>query len=129
MSNLINKQDAVDIALKYKADIIAEEIEELHHVEPYNVTQEQIKEALKEIIEEERKSKWIFCSDRLPDMDGLYLVWADKSFIPDHADENNVYRGRYLATFNKTYCEWWGNNLENIYAWMPLPAPPEEINE
>lgn len=73
--------------------------------------------------------RWIPCSERLPDMDGLYLVWADKSFIPDHADENNVYRGRYLATFNKTYCERWSNNLENIYAWMPLPAPPKEIYE
>ncbi len=106
-------------------EVIEDELDKIDHVPQWVF--DRLTNRLRELPLAE--PHWIPVSDRLPDTDGTYLVWADKSFIPDHADENNICRGRYLATFNKTYCEWWSDNLENIYAWMPLPEPPKEIHE
>lgn len=61
MSDLISRQAAIDVAYKYKADIIAEEIEDLPSAQP----------------------RWIPCSERLPEFEGKYLVTDEAGGITD----------------------------------------------
>lgn len=69
--------------------------------------------------------QWIPCSERLPDKEGRYLVWAVMSFVPDHIDEPNTYQGTTIASYFErlTPFKWFGDHVEQVIAWMPLPEP------
>lgn len=65
--------------------------------------------------------KWIPVSKKLPEKEGRYWVWAEKSFVPDHVDEPNRYQGSTEAAFMGG--RWYGRDVEEVIAWMPLPEP------
>ena len=73
----------------------------------------------------EPEPHWIPCSERLPDKEGRYLVWAVMSFVPDHVDEPNTYQGTTIASYFErlTPFKWFGDHVEQVIAWMPLPKP------
>lgn len=63
-----------------------------------------------------QREKWIPCSERLPEKSGEYNVMIEGAKLP-----TTLY-------FEEPDNEW--NDGENVYsvvAWMPLPAPPEEL--
>lgn len=66
---------------------------------------------------------WIPVTEE-PKESGKYLVTAIIGFIPDHVDDPNTYEAvttaNYLADIRGSI-KWWGNNVEKVLAWMPLP--------
>ena len=58
-------------------------------------------------------SKWIPCSEKLPDKAGFYVVTKRQ-----RSGEIQVALGSYRPLFN----EWSGNgNFKDVLAWLPLP--------
>lgn len=70
------------------------------------------------------QGEWIPCSERLPDEDGQYLVWAVIGIVPDHVDDPSTYQGITIAGYygNAHPIKWFGH-VEKVLAWMPLPEP------
>ena len=68
---------------------------------------------------------WIPVTEE-PKESGKYLVTAVISFIPDHVGDPDTYEAvttaNYLAD-TRDHIKWWGNNVEKVLAWMPLPEP------
>jgi len=66
---------------------------------------------------------WIPVTEE-PKESGKYLVTAVISFIPDHVGDPDTYEAvttaNYLAD-TRDPIKWWGNNVEKVLAWMPLP--------
>ena len=65
-------------------------------------------------------SKWIPCSERLPEVDGMYtttlsgeLVGTDKPFVGQSYFEDG----------------YWEEDGDCVIAWMPLPDPYREVTE
>lgn len=68
-------------------------------------------------------SKWIPCSERLPEKDGEYFVtarWLGKKEV----------REVWIDHF-QFGCQWddFDNNGSEVLAWMPLPEPWEGEDE
>ena len=67
-------------------------------------------------------SGWVSVKDRLPEKDGVYLVYCDRESVfsawyergREHSEWTDDYEG---------YCD-----LDVTY-WMPLPEPPGEVEE
>ncbi|EKQ1214030.1 TPA: DUF551 domain-containing protein [Klebsiella pneumoniae] len=62
--------------------------------------------------------KWIPVSERMPEAEGHYLVWANASRIDGYCDHLAIatYQGRE-----------WSNEFNWLVThWMPLPAAPQE---
>ena len=64
---------------------------------------------------------WIPVTERLPEKTGRYLAWAVVSFIPDHVDEPNTIKQIAIASYSTRTRTWFGGNVEDVIAWMPLP--------
>lgn len=67
--------------------------------------------------------EWIPCSERLPDLDGHYLVTAKGAMNPDYVTVGCCLRTTKLD--NKWIRRWddeTGYPME-VIAWMPLPEP------
>jgi hypothetical protein len=94
-------------------------------------------------MEKERKqckenapcSEWISVKERLPETSGPYLVWMlwpyDEepvhSIINFDADCGEF--GEWNDYYDRNSLGWAGSEfqeIESVYAWMPLPEPPEE---
>jgi len=88
-------------------------------------TVEQVDEVVAMAIEALEAQKWTPVSEKLPEKEGRYWVWAEKSFVPDHVDEPNRYQGSTEADFLGG--RWYGRNVEEVIAWMPLPKPYTEV--
>jgi hypothetical protein len=58
------------------------------------------------------QQRWIPCSERLPEEDGLYLVTTSKGQVQVHVFSHNGNSEEYWMRCNK--------------AWMPLPEPYRE---
>lgn len=67
------------------------------------------------------EQQWTPVSKKLPEKEGRYWVWTEKSFTPDHVDEPNRYQGSTEADFMGG--RWYGRDVEEVIAWMPLPKP------
>lgn len=90
-------------------------------------------EAVGWAIEALERTRWIPVMEKLPEKDGKYLVWAVMSYTPDHADEPCDYQQIAIASFlsGKYGSDFYGNNLEKVIGWMPLPDPyvPQESED
>lgn len=84
---------------------------------------EEFEEAIKAVPSADRPQEWIPCSERLPDEDGQYLVWAVIGFVPGHVDDPSTYQGITIAGYygNAHPIKWLGTSVEEVIAWMPLP--------
>ena len=74
---------------------------------------------------------WIPVTEE-PKKSGKYLVTAVIGFIPDHVDDPNTYEAVTTANYSadtRDPIKWWGNNVEKVLAWMPLPEPYKEVTE
>lgn len=63
--------------------------------------------------------KWIPVSERMPEAEGHYLVWANASRIDGYCDHLEIaaYQGME-----------WSNEFNWLVThWMPLPAAPQEV--
>ncbi|WP_438441872.1 DUF551 domain-containing protein [Escherichia sp. 362] len=78
---------------------------------------------------------WISCSDRMPEMGErqCYALAADfKNNYPPHIPNTQV--GVYGDWFNDGDPTWVDGDGEDLYLkevthWMPLPEPPQEVNQ
>ncbi|WP_203559612.1 DUF551 domain-containing protein [Klebsiella quasipneumoniae] len=64
--------------------------------------------------------KWIPVSERMPEAEGHYLVWANASRIDGYCD--------HLAIATYQGGEWSNEFNWLVTHWMPLPAAPQEVN-
>lgn len=63
--------------------------------------------------------KWIPVSERMPEAEGHYLVWANASRIDGYCD--------HLAIAAYQGGEWSNEFNWLVNHWMPLPAAPQEV--
>ena len=59
------------------------------------------------------EQRWIPCSEKLPDKDGLYLVTDDSGGVKE------THESWFIECYDGTL-SW---DLANVTAWMPLPEP------
>lgn len=85
-----------------------------------------VRECLAEAPSVVVKPHWIPVTERLPEKTGRYLAWAVVSFIPDHVDEPNTIKQIAIASYSTRTRTWFGDNVEDVIAWMPLPNPFKE---
>ncbi|HBR2049884.1 TPA: DUF551 domain-containing protein, partial [Klebsiella pneumoniae] len=62
--------------------------------------------------------KWVPVSERMPEAEGHYLVWANASRIDGYCD--------HLAIATYQGGEWSNEFNRLVNHWMPLPAAPQE---
>ena len=68
-------------------------------------------------VEALERSRWIPCSERLPETSGDYLVCTKN----DYYGTQNVAKRYFLEGINHWKCGW-----TNITHWQPLPKLPEK---
>lgn len=78
------------------------------HEEP-NAWLDSAVDAVMALSSAQPEQRWIPCSERLPEEDGLYLVTTNKGQTQAHVFNHNGNSQEYWMRCNK--------------AWMPLPEP------
>lgn len=68
-------------------------------------------------------SKWIPVSERLPDIDGKYLVARRE--CGRYSISVRKFR-KEVPCWHKGYCGHWERRTNGITHWLPLPEPPKE---
>ena len=75
-------------------------------------------------LEKQEDSKWIPCSERLPNSNGCYLVWRPRFFGGEigmpaicYFDGQNTWHDAYGVNFERVL------NESDVVAWQPLPEP------
>ena len=66
-----------------------------------------------EVQSAQPEQRWIPCSEKLPDKDGLYLVTDDSGGVKE------THESWFIECYDGTL-SW---DLANVTAWMPLPEP------
>lgn len=80
---------------------------------------------------EDAELHWIPVTEE-PKESGKYLVTAVIGFIPDHVDDPDTYEAVTTANYStdsRDHIKWWGNNVEKVLAWMPLPESYKEVTK
>lgn len=75
---------------------------------------EQLAAWLVELKESRECTRWIPCSERMPEQSGIYLAYYT------YKDGTHAIDIAYINA---------GNDLGSITHWMPLPEPPKEVQE
>ena len=91
--------------------------EAIRYLERHGFIDDEVKDMCIEALGNDTNvgSKWIPCSERLPDKAGFYVVTKRQ-----RSGEIQVALGSYRPLFN----EWSGNgNFKDVLAWLPLPEP------
>ena len=81
--------------------------------------------------------KWISVKDRLPEEDGVYLVFQKHTygtciavlrFAKDarKVDKYDFHRG-WKNVWYRYDSEWGHITIDDVTHWMPLPDPPKEV--
>lgn len=68
-------------------------------------------------------SDWISVKERLPELDGKYLLYFTKRCVIGTFYNGNFYRGRTPARYYKTWLTE-AKKYKSISHWMPLPLDP-----
>ena len=71
------------------------------------------------------KEKWISVDERLPDKDGMYLIFSPYT----NKEGGIVYCNRFLTKGSVIFPERSFESLSKVTHWMPLPVPPKESEE
>ena len=71
-------------------------------------------------------TKWIPCSERLPDEDGQYLITVKYKHVNNSYDDIYAEHGEWFDGKWDMFCLGHCGEVEGIIAWMPLPKPYKE---
>ena len=71
-------------------------------------------------------SEWISVQDRMPEKDGRYLVWFERTKAWGWVSPAIGYYWHDTLGFSSQY-NTRGVNMPVAY-WMPMPKPPEEVS-
>jgi hypothetical protein len=123
---MVNSLDEVIERLQYKADNIKAKLEPSYFTECIDY--------LKSLPREE--SKWIPCSERLPEPDECVLVTVKIRDIYSAINKKDIYEID-IASYYELDNDWIFNNEYYSYiikdyeviAWMPLPSPYEQAEQ
>lgn len=80
-----------------------------------------------EFVKHEPDSEWIKCSEQMPEVDEIVLVYELDTDDPAAFNQLNVHlglldiRGDWYIDFVKLWSK------ESAFAWMPIPIPPLEF--
>lgn len=95
-------------------------------------------ELLDMAIEALEKTRWIPCTERLPE-DGIYLVTVERIAGKPRIETKSFAKDLHRVddfSFRKHKCGWYDYDSEygcwedtNVIAWMPLPKPYKEESE
>lgn len=90
----------------------------------YNETgklEDEAADAIEELVGKTDRFRWIPVTERLPEVDGDYLVWFYDAKCWKVAEFNkHTAKERYV---------WWFAGIDRtkyVTHWMPLPEPPKE---
>lgn len=115
MSDLIDKQSVVDIAMCYCPDDDGS----------CSKADADIRELLDEIENLQAVNRWIPCSERLPGrFDSVLLAILSKNGYGEPAyyvTIGGMKNGTEFESYTGDICE-----CEKVTHWMPLPEPPEK---
>ena len=111
---------------------IAEAIKRIrHHMAVHGIGEYphiHIGEALTMAIDalrEQEENRWIPVTERLPEKEGSYLIFATIYFTPDHVDECDHYDGITISWYHPEY-GFMGDGGLFAKSWRPLPEPLRE---
>ncbi|MBR3580751.1 MAG: DUF551 domain-containing protein [Lachnospiraceae bacterium] len=85
-------------------------------------TDEQHYEAKQMAIKAIEQTRWIPCSERLPEEDGQYLITVKYVHV-DGYDDIYAEHGEWGDGNWDMFCFGHCGQVETILAWMPLPEP------
>jgi len=97
------------------------------HIELYCVTG-ICREAEEMAIEALAQTRWIPCSERLPEEDGQYLITVKYVHV-DGYDDIYAEHGEWMDGKWDMFCFGHCGQVETILAWMPLPEPYKAESE
>ena len=140
MNDLINRQDAIDavydaFCYAYCDNCEKEMNEDLcgdchRKYQNWSASKKIIEKVINNLPSAQR---WIPCSERMPEVNGRYLV--TRGLNACGAMWNRVYLINYSDLMGlKTEKIWWNGNvgksdfehIDDVLAWMPLPEPYRE---
>ena len=67
---------------------------------------------------------WISVEERLPEPGQMVLVYCNSRMHTMHVTVST-----YMQTYSKVRRCYWSRRIKNVTHWMPLPAPPTEVEE
>lgn len=83
----------------------------------------QIADWLKELKQLKEQTRWIPVSERLPEEDGQYLITVKYKHVNDSYEDVYAEHGEWYDGRWDMFCFGHCGEVEEIIAWMPLPAP------
>ena len=127
MSDLIDRQAAIDAIMDELRRVptnairVKSRIEALPSAQPQKVCVAEIKVEIDDIKDYIDKAidaeRWISCSERLPEEDGLYLATCDGEICGEDEPISTMAEfenGKWVDDEDDYQC---------VLAWMPLPEP------
>lgn len=108
MSNLINRQDAIDVIMGEPTDA--------HYPSWYA-------SKIKALPSTDRLTEWIPCSERLPKKNGEYIASLEDSVYPWASFFNGKWFMLSLNGIAREFGEY------EVIAWMPMPEPYKAESE
>lgn len=129
MDDLISRKQAIDALAKFVPYAICDESTESYTnglTDAYNL--------ICQLPSAQPEQKWIPCSERLPEEDGLYLVTSREKATAEEfgfdLDDVEVRKMRFNEDgwrIPKHIPEWINGVVHTtVLAWMPLPEPYKE---
>lgn len=82
-------------------------------------------ERLAKFYEANEPNKWISVNDRLPEKNGMYLIFSPYT----NKEGGIVYCNRFLTKGNPIFPANSFESLSKVTHWMPLPEPPKESED
>lgn len=87
--------------------------------------EKKYKEIVEALNEWEEQEPWISVSERLPEEDGQYLITVKYKHVNDSYEDVYAEHGEWYDGRWDMFCFGHCGEVEEIIAWMPLPAPYE----
>jgi hypothetical protein len=79
---------------------------------------DEVNEACRMGMEALERTRWIPCSERMPERPGDYQVCTKNEYYGTKNVAKRYFNG-----------DCWSGRWTNITHWMPLPEPPEEVQK
>jgi hypothetical protein len=70
-------------------------------------------------------SNWISVKDRLPEIEGFYLVYSKTVVETESGDVSPYYVDWFNIYEHEGDKDYWFSEFEDADYWMPLPEPPK----